>query len=79
MTTILSAALMTLRLLTATTPDTASALCAAQWEPGSDSHAACEVGLETWRCEAQGWCDGGPSVRAAMPLVDLVWAGQQEW
>lgn len=63
-------------------PTTADEICAEYWESGSDGHAACAVGLETWRCERQGWCDGGAPVSGAggsMPLPDPVRAGQQDW
>jgi hypothetical protein len=82
MTNILHAVALTLRLLV-TPADagmaTAEAICAEAWEPDSDGHAACTVGLESWRCEVQGWCSGGTSTVALMPLVDPAWAGRQEW
>lgn len=60
-------------------PTTADEICAEYWESGGDGHAACAVGLETWRCERQGWCGDEPSPSDAMALPDPVWAGQQEW
>lgn len=63
-------------------PTTADEICAQYWESGSDGHAACAVGLETWRCERQGWCDpceSAPYEACDTVLPDPVWAGQQDW
>lgn len=55
----------------------ASDSAVAEWEcadPGSDQHAACVCSLESWRCEAQGWCDReatAPYEAAPLGLPDV--------
>lgn len=58
----------------------ADEICAEHWTPGGDGHAACTVGLETWRCERQGWCDpceSAPYEACESTLPDPVKAGRE--
>jgi hypothetical protein len=57
----------------------AEATCDDYWEHESDGWHSCVLGLESWRCEVQGWCSGGESVLAIMPLADPMVAGGREW
>jgi hypothetical protein len=59
---------------------TASDICAEYWTEGGDAHAACTVGLDTWRCERQGWCDpceSAPYEACDATLPDPIKAGQR--
>jgi hypothetical protein len=67
------------KLARAKTPATAERACAIDWERESDGWWSCFVGLESWRCETQGWCDGAGRVLEAMPLPDTMFAGSIDW
>jgi hypothetical protein len=67
------------QLAKAKTPRVAERACAVHWEPESDGWWSCFVGLESWRCEIQGWCDDAGRVVEAMPLPDPAWAGRIDW
>lgn len=78
---MLNALALALRLLAATPGGdvVAADICLTEWAEYSDGHVACTVGLTTWQCEVQGWCSGGISTVALMPLPSPAWAGQQDW
>lgn len=71
---------LALALAQSPTPDVSEAACGYYWNADSDGWWSCTVGLETWRCEAQGWCGGTVHrVMEAMPLPDPRFAGAVDW
>ena len=70
------------KLTRAKTMKIAEKACSIDWEPDGDAWWSCVVGLESWRCEVQGWCTpaaGYSSTLDVMPLPDPAWAGTQDW
>jgi hypothetical protein len=73
--------LLAAKLFAADTTATSQELCIeAGHADGSDSYEMCFCSLETYRCEAQGWCDAdesAPYEAAAqiLPSTEIVRAG----
>jgi hypothetical protein len=56
MTNLINALVLSLRLLADDSSATAERACEAVGQRDSDAWSSCVCELDTWRCEAQGWC-----------------------
>lgn len=54
--TFLQSLILAIRLVSIDSTTTAENACNDRWDEDTDGWHECFCALETWRCEAQGWC-----------------------
>jgi hypothetical protein len=67
----LASLFLALSLISADSTTPAETACTARWEPEADAWHECFCALETWRCEAQGWCSWDPGHEPDITTIGL--------